>query len=107
MNKFSSQTGLVAEGSDTLSAEFEKNQSAMDAQPRYTSSSAGQGKHSNGQDIHMTDLNNIHIDSGRICLNDDSMCLSNSTPFIDSWASFTHLSPLKQSETIHWKFCQG
>ena len=82
MNKFSSQTGLVAEGSDTLSAEFEKNQSAMDAQPRYTSSSAGRGKPSNGQDIHMTDLNNIHIDSGRICLNDDSMCLSNSTPFI-------------------------
>ena len=108
MNKFSSQTGLVAEGSDTLSAEFEKNQSAMDAQPRYTSSSAGRGKPSNGQDIHMTDLNNIHIDSGRICLNDDSMCLSNSTPFILFYektlrASFIHPSSLKLSETVHSK----
>ena len=74
MNKFSSQTGLVAEGSDTLSAEFEKNQSAVDTQPHNTSSSAGRGKHSNGQDIHMTNLNNIHIDSGRIYVVEGCHC---------------------------------
>lgn len=64
MNKFSSQTALVAEGSDTLSAEFEKNQTA-EANHQYTNSSrTTKGRHSPGQDIHMTNLNNIQINAG-------------------------------------------